>query len=64
MLYMKNLLDAVLAVSQLEASKVRSNIEDVNIREFIEEDYNSFKISNEIELIDSEKLKNTAIFID
>jgi signal transduction histidine kinase len=67
-MHMTKLLDDILIVGQADAGKIRYNPLDVNlgdfINEIIEEVYSSHKNSHEIELIDTEELKNSSILID
>jgi len=67
-LHMTQLLDDILIVGQADAGKMRNNPVSINLGDFIhdiiEEVSSSSKESHEIELIDAEDLKSTAIFID
>jgi PAS domain S-box-containing protein len=67
-LHMTKLLDDILIVGQAEAGKMRNIPLSINLGNFINEIilevYSSFNKSHEIVLIDTEELKNTAIYID
>jgi signal transduction histidine kinase len=67
-IHMRALLEDVLIIGQADAGKISNNPVSLNLGSFflkvIEEVHTSCQKSREIELIDKEKLKRSAIFID